>query len=195
MKIRLDSARFEPFVWQETVAIRAAQPAFEDGVGFSPIELHGTLEPESPNFRLTARLSYRQTVPCARCLAPVEGEVESGFELLIVRARSERQGRPERPRKAERNGADGGERQLTEEDFGVLEVVDGTLDTAPVVEEQVQLNLPAYPLCREDCAGLCPRCGKNWNAGPCDCPAPAADPRWGGLAELRSKLTGSRAGE
>jgi uncharacterized protein len=32
------------------------------------------------------------------------------------------------------------------------------------------LELPIRPLCRPDCAGLCPRCGKNLNEGPCDCP-------------------------
>ena len=36
-------------------------------------------------------------------------------------------------------------------------------------------------------AGLCPRCGKDLNAGPCDCP-PAVDSRWRGLAAVKDKL-------
>ena len=43
------------------------------------------------------------------------------------------------------------------------------LDLGEVIREQVLLGLPLKPLCREDCQGLCPRCGKNRNAGPCGC--------------------------
>src|SRR2546422_6619926 len=42
-------------------------------------------------------------------------------------------------------------------------------------------------VCRDDCRGLCPRCGKDLNAGPCGCP-PAEDQRWKGLAALKDKL-------
>jgi uncharacterized protein len=46
------------------------------------------------------------------------------------------------------------------------------VDVRPAVREEVALAVSAYPLCREDCAGLCPRCGADLNAGPCRCPAP-----------------------
>jgi hypothetical protein len=46
---------------------------------------------------------------------------------------------------------------------------------------------PRWVVCREDCRGLCPRCGKDLNAGACGCPAPV-DPRWGGLTAVRHKL-------
>ena len=59
------------------------------------------------------------------------------------------------------------------------------IDLAPLVDEQTLLALPTRPLCSEDCRGLCPRCGANLNAGPCDCPAPAADGR---LAVLQTML-------
>ena len=45
------------------------------------------------------------------------------------------------------------------------------VDVRPVVREEVALAVSAYPLCREDCAGLCPRCGADLNAGPCRCAA------------------------
>jgi uncharacterized protein len=47
------------------------------------------------------------------------------------------------------------------------------VDVRLAVREEVALAKSAYPLCREDCAGLCPRCGVNLNAGPCRCGAPA----------------------
>jgi uncharacterized protein len=43
------------------------------------------------------------------------------------------------------------------------------IDLAPAVREEVVLAAPAFPLCREECAGLCPRCGENLNEGPCAC--------------------------
>jgi uncharacterized protein len=45
------------------------------------------------------------------------------------------------------------------------------VDVRPAVREEVALAVSAYPLCREDCAGLCPRCGADLNAGPCRCAA------------------------
>ncbi|HWA15439.1 MAG TPA: DUF177 domain-containing protein [Gemmatimonadales bacterium] len=47
------------------------------------------------------------------------------------------------------------------------------VDLAPAVREEVALAVTAFPLCREECAGLCPRCGADLNAGPCACKAPA----------------------
>jgi uncharacterized protein len=40
------------------------------------------------------------------------------------------------------------------------------------------------PLCRPDCAGLCPVCGQNLNLGECQCPPPEADPRWAKLRQI-----------
>lgn len=45
-----------------------------------------------------------------------------------------------------------------------------------------------HPLCREDCAGICPHCGLNLNEDRCDCAAPT-DPRWAALRELAGSLT------
>lgn len=45
------------------------------------------------------------------------------------------------------------------------------VDLRPVVREEVALAVPAYLLCREECAGLCPRCGADLNQGPHQCAA------------------------
>jgi uncharacterized protein len=47
------------------------------------------------------------------------------------------------------------------------------VDVRPAVREELVLAVDAYPLCREDCRGLCPRCGADLNQGACGC-APAA---------------------
>lgn len=59
-----------------------------------------------------------------------------------------------------------------------------TVDVTPDLREAILLHLPAFPLCRADCAGLCPYCGVNRGAGACDCRAPEVDKRWSELDSL-----------
>jgi uncharacterized protein len=59
------------------------------------------------------------------------------------------------------------------------------LDLTEAIQQYVLLAVPMKPLCRQDCAGLCPGCGQNLNRGPCHCLPEEADPRW---AELKKAL-------
>jgi uncharacterized protein len=43
------------------------------------------------------------------------------------------------------------------------------VDIRPALREELALAVDAFPLCREDCRGLCPRCGADLNRGPCLC--------------------------
>jgi uncharacterized protein len=76
------------------------------------------------------------------------------------------------------------QRTLTDPD--AFEIVGDQLDLLPIARELVLLDAPSTPLCRPDCAGLCPTCGANHNEGACDCTAPPADPRWSALDSLKS---------
>ena len=60
-----------------------------------------------------------------------------------------------------------------------------SIDLEPVAREAVLLELPLAPLCRDDCAGLCPQCGTDRNLTDCACPTDDVDPRWAGLNDLR----------
>jgi len=95
---------------------------------------------------------------CARCLAvahiPVSFEIEELFAYPPI---------PEEP-------------------YSVQET--GMLDLAPLLREEAILAVPMTTLCRPDCAGLCPVCGKNLNDGPCDCEQDEIDPRLAGLRAL-----------
>ena len=53
-----------------------------------------------------------------------------------------------------------------------------------MVREYVLLDLPEAPLCKDDCAGICPNCGIDRNSATCDCGAVTADPRWAALENL-----------
>jgi uncharacterized protein len=59
------------------------------------------------------------------------------------------------------------------------------LDLTEAVRQYALLVIPMKPLCKKDCAGLCPNCGKNLNEGKCGCPDDNNDPRWSKLAELK----------
>ncbi len=73
--------------------------------------------------------------------------------------------------------------------------VDDELDTYPLVQDRVDLelvareaillDLPLAPLCRETCAGLCPTCGTDLNEGACSCVPVATHPRWAALDALQ----------
>lgn len=47
-------------------------------------------------------------------------------------------------------------------------IVDKTVDIAACAIDELAMSLPATPLCREECKGLCPICGTDLNSAPCD---------------------------
>jgi uncharacterized protein len=60
----------------------------------------------------------------------------------------------------------------------------GQLDLAPMVRENVLLGVPAAPLCRDDCPGLCPLCGIDLQSERCACDPAVRDERWAVLDQL-----------
>ncbi len=107
---------------------------------------------------------------CRRCLGEVGGE-------LVVQVRELYEDRPAH------SGPGAEEAEMAEETYPLTEE---TLDLYPLARDAILLNLPQAPLCRPDCAGLCPTCGADLNEGPCGCPPPTTDARWAALDALRS---------
>lgn len=79
--------------------------------------------------------------------------------------------------------------ELDQDDLGVLMLDGEHLDTEPLIQEQVVLEIPMKPLCASDCKGLCPRCGADRNLTPDCCEEPAGDERWEALGTLRDRLS------
>jgi DUF177 domain-containing protein len=67
-------------------------------------------------------------------------------------------------------------------------LVDDNLDLTAWARDAVALALPDKILCRADCAGLCPTCGKNLNDEPHTHDEEPADSRWAALESLREHL-------
>lgn len=71
-----------------------------------------------------------------------------------------------------------------EKEIGPEEV---KIDLTPDIREDIILAIPAKPLCRADCRGICPLCGKELNQGDCGCPAPVSDSPFARLDRLTVK--------
>lgn len=126
-----------------------------------------------PDIRLRAKYQGKVEVACARCLDTVEHSLKGDFDLLF------------RPLGLDEGNS---ERAIntSETEIGYYEKSGLVLED--VLREQVLLSLPARTLCRQDCKGFCPHCGKNLNSESCTCDATAADPRWSALSDLSSRI-------
>ena len=62
-------------------------------------------------------------------------------------------------------------------DEGLNYIEDGCLDVDGMIMAEVHLGWPSKILCKDDCLGLCPVCGKNRNLESCDCDTEVRDPR------------------
>lgn len=63
---------------------------------------------------------------------------------------------------------------------------DDEVDLTELVRQLIAMHVPIRPLCRDACPGLCPRCGKDLNLGPCGCQEEAGDTRWSPLRDLKT---------
>lgn len=120
---------------------------------------------------LRARVTGNVEVACSRCLEPVGVDVDDEIFLVLE--------------VAEGDDAPGGEREIGAEDADLYPVEGGRLDVDALLREQLDLQLPVKPLCREDCKGLCPECGADRNRTACACRREEIDPRFAPLARLK----------
>jgi len=112
-------------------------------------------------------------VACNRCAGPVAVALEIEFNAAFV------------PR--ERAASLTENVELQEEDLALSYYEDGAVDIDELAREQILLALPLRQLCREECRGLCPACGKDLNVVQCSCQKVEIDPRWAALADLKKE--------
>jgi len=80
-----------------------------------------------------------------------------------------------------------GEGSEEAEDLRLLPANMVDLELAEAVREEVILSQSPFALCKPDCRGLCPRCGRNLNEESCQCSTEEPDPRWDPLRGLNKK--------
>jgi DUF177 domain-containing protein len=123
----------------------------------APVRVTGTLERVGEGIVLRGVVHAPWQAACSRCLQPVTGVIEVHVDELFE----------PHPLAGETYRLD-----------------DDALDLLPLVRDALLLDLPAAPLCRPDCAGICPQCGTDRNTGTCDCRDDEPDPRWAALRSL-----------
>ncbi|GAB4565162.1 MAG: DUF177 domain-containing protein [Anaerolineae bacterium] len=119
---------------------------------------------------VTGHLGVLVQMSCSRCLEPVEVRLDVDVEEQFYPTVDVITGRM---------------LPVDEEDQALWIDAHHILDMTEVVRQDLLLALPLHPLCRDDCAGICPYCGQNLNEGPCDCQANDIDPRWSALLDLK----------
>ena len=123
------------------------------------------------------RLQAEVGLGCGRCLEAFALAVDQELDLFYL------------PHEAGQDQEEEDEVELSDRDVVVAYYEGDRLDLGDVIREQIVLAVPLRRLCREDCRGLCPRCGLNRNQQPCDCPT--EEPILSPFASLRRKLDGS----
>lgn len=134
-----------------------------DIISKEPVELHiQNLGGKKLLVEGSAKFSLQ--IPCDRCLEPVEVpfELTISEELDVSKTDEERV-----------------------EDLDEQPYVSGyNLDVDQLLCNELLLNLPMKVLCKEDCKGICNRCGTNLNYGTCSCDTSSPDPRMSVIQDL-----------
>ncbi len=126
---------------------RVPVEAFEDVTFPQPGEVDLTVSRAAQGILLRGRVRVHGEGCCSRCLEPVAVDLDEEVDEAIV-PESEEQRDP----------------------LALDNVLSGTvLDVDDLVRQTVDAALPLRLICKEDCAGLCPRCGANRNDGACAC--------------------------
>lgn len=151
--------------------LAANDPVWEEGDPKPEGAVHvtGRLSAAGPGrFYWHGRIEGSVALDCSRCLEPVTTSVNDETHIIFADG-----------------GADDEDDTTDDPDVYQLDPQALDLDLGPAIREQWLLSAPSFALCREDCKGLCPRCGEDLNAGPHDCSQEEADPRWAALRKLK----------
>lgn len=109
---------------------------------------------------------------CAKCLEPLDMPIQVESQFLASQ---------------DSDLVARGAHTLGSQDLDVVFLPEALLDEEDLAREQFELQVPMHPQCKAECLGLCPRCGKNWNKGPCSC-RPDQDKEPSALAKALSGL-------
>lgn len=135
----------------------------------SDVKIDGDLSKSAASTTLKGRLAGTLEIDCDRCLEPQQRPIDIELDLEFV---------PERSFGADDN------LELQSGDMKIDALADEHIDTAQIAREQILLDVPQQFFCREDCQGLCQKCGANLNETDCGCSDTEIDPRWAALKNL-----------
>lgn len=126
----------------------------------SPVKVVGTVAGKEGFATIMFRTAFDFSIPCDRCASQIEQSLLYSFSHTLVPSLE------------------------NEDDDRFIEVRGAKLNLDALAREDILLELPTKFLCRPDCKGICPTCGKNLNDGPCGCSAEQGDERFEVLKNL-----------
>lgn len=143
----------------------------------------GTIKVEMKSFEeleVSGEFKFSISLVCSRCLSSFKRDFHVEFFVRFLEAS---------------RFAPAGDVELNDELLEVQYFSGVEIDLTPVLRDSAALVLPMKPLCKPDCKGLCPICGKNLNEGPCSCKIQEhASSPFSALISLKKKLEGSDGG-
>lgn len=123
----------------------------------SPVKVEGTVTNVDGKFNLKAKGSVNVLLSCSRCLKDVEYELLFDIDEIYTNTGNEEE----------------------------AETFNGSIiELSSVVRRSILFSLPMKVVCREDCKGLCPVCGKDLNEGECNCDTSYINPKFESLRSL-----------
>lgn len=151
---------------EKELHLEIQEESFHDGretIKFlHPIKLNGTLNKIGDMLTLNGTISTMLELTCSRCLEKFSYAVDITIEEQFT-------------------NNDGASR-----DGDVIFIDSDTIDITEVIENNIIVEMPIKRLCREDCKGLCHKCGNNLNFATCQCEDDDIDPR---LAKLKDMFS------
>ncbi|MBI5644237.1 MAG: DUF177 domain-containing protein [Deltaproteobacteria bacterium] len=135
----------------------------------TPVAAHLDFVRTDGNIHVTGEIKGKIRLNCSRCLKEFDHELNINFTDFFVRGKEE-----------------GGEKELKDADLDVSYLEGPELDSTAMLLGQISLEVPIKPLCREDCKGLCSKCGADLNSGECGCDKDEkTDTRFAKLKDLK----------
>ncbi len=169
MKIDLSTLSHEPLPFDLKVGGDEIDDLTAELELSADISVTGTIRRQGVQIEITGHLAAPATASCRRCAEPFPLTIAADFEAVYVE--------PE-------HFSSEKDKELTGDDLNVDIVTDSEIDMGQITREQIILAIPEKLICRENCRGLCEKCGQNLNNGDCKCETAEPDPRWAGLKDL-----------
>jgi len=153
-ELTIDLARLSPGVSRVQLQAEPEELGLETSGWSGRIEADLSVERNGERVSVRGRLNAVAGLECVRCLRHYDLPLSVPFEVF-----------------AERSGTGSrGEEQELERDHYMMFHDGRRLDLGEEAHDALLLEMPMAPHCRDDCPGLCPRCGSDLNDGPCGCP-------------------------
>lgn len=171
LRVELRSLEQEDLVLEESGWAQALGIDLEPSLCHLPLEIYCELSKSGDLVSAKGWVKGSMLLTCDRCLREFESPYKSFFEIHYRSQAAEEETEPDEV--------------FPEGEFEVVYFEGDLIDVADQIRQTVLLSVPMRALCREDCKGLCGGCGKDLNAGTCQCSEPPSDPRWDALKKFK----------